>query len=521
MLGIVLLAGATLTACGSDEADAANDATLTVNTEFVVKTLDPGDVYEPTGNVIVHALYETLVTLDGSDITKPVPALAESYTASDDGTEFTFKLRDNAVFADGTAVTAKDVVFSLNRLKNLKRSASTIVQHLSVEAKDDSTVVVTSDVPNPGVPVMLTMPSAGIINSTVAKEHGGLDGEDAATSDSLTDYLNTNTLGSGPYIIESFDEASRIVLAANTKYWGDKPGFGRVVFQNMDTQSQKLAMSKSPEDEIALDIAGTGLDGLPDGLNITSSPDIYYQLRLHADPEISAATSNPKWVAAMRAAMDYDGIAELFGTGGVPASGILPSAFAGSLPSSEAQHQDLDAAKKLLAESGVADETVKLLYPSPLTFGGVDLGAIAAKVQRDAGDAGIKIELDPAPISSFLEQRSAGDVALSFSPQQLDYPVGAQAIADLMPGGGTAEKAGWTEENADPEVVEAANKALAETDFDKQVAAVQEWERLMKQHSPYITLAFNSGVVVASANLTGAEYTAAGWTVDIASIGRR
>ena len=82
----LLLAGTVLSACGSDSADGGDNPddggsteTLIVNTSFVVKTLDPNLVYEPTGNIVVHALYDSLVTFEGADISKPVGDLAESY----------------------------------------------------------------------------------------------------------------------------------------------------------------------------------------------------------------------------------------------------------------------------------------------------------------------------------------------------------------------------------------------------------------------------------------------------------
>jgi len=518
VIGVVVVSG--LAACGGGESEAGSGSALTVNTSFVVKSLDPGAVYEPTGNVVVHALYDTLVTFEGDDVSTPVPDLAESYEASPDATTFTFTLDQDAVFSDGSPVTSADVVFSLNRLKNLKGSAAAIVTNLSFDAPDEHTVVVTSSVPDPSVPSMLTMPATGILNSKVAKEHGGDDSADAASTDKLTSYLNNTAAGSGPYVIESFDAASRIVLSANPKYWGDKPAFPRVVFQNMDVQNQKLTMSKKPDASVAMDLSGSSLDGLPGELQQTSSPNTYYQLRLSQDPSVSKVTSNHDFVQALRAAMDYDGIAAIFGEGGQPAAGDVPTAFAGALPASEAQKQDLTKAKELLAASGVGDTPVKLLYPA-LTFGGVDLGTIATKVQADAAKAGIKIELDPAPIASFLEQRKGGKVALSFSPQSFDYPVATVEVSDLMPGGGAAEAAGWTEENADPETVAAAQKALSTFDPAEQATAIQDWQRLMLQHSPFITLAYNSGVVVASPDLSDATFTAAGWTLDVADIGRK
>lgn len=517
MLTVAALA---LSSCGSDSQDSGGGSTLTVDTSFVVKTLDPGEVYEPTGNVVVHALYQTLVTFDGSDISKPVPGLAKSYTASPDGKSFTFTLDPMAKFSDGSAVTSADVVFSLNRLKNLKGSAAAIVKDLSVAAPDAHTVVVSSAVVNPNVPTILAAPYAGILNSKAAEQHGGTDEADASSKDKLTNYLNTNALGSGAYVIESFDAASRIVLKANPKFWGTKPTFSRVVFQNMEVQNQKLTMSKRPESQIALDLAGNALTGLPSALQQSGSADSYYQLRLDADPAISKVTSNPNWVAALQAAIDYKGMAALFGPAGKPAAGIVPTAYAGSLPDSEAQKQDLDKAKSLLAQSGVADQTVPLLYPA-ITFGGVDLGTIAAKVQSDAAKAGIRIKLDPAPIASFLDQRKSKKVAFSFSPQLLNYPVAASVVADLMPGGATAAAAGWTADRADPATVAAAQKVLTSLDSADQVSALQAWQRLMINHSPYITLVYNSTTVVASANLKNAAFTAAGWVVDVADVGVR
>jgi peptide/nickel transport system substrate-binding protein len=522
-LGAALtVAALSISACSGsgnaqDRQDAQSAKVLTVDTSFVVKTLDPGAVYEPTGNVVVHALYDTLVTFDGADISKPVPDLAKTWTASPDGKSFTFELDPSAKFNDGSKVTAADVVFSLNRLKNLKGSASAIVEGLSFSSSDDKTVVVTSDRVNPNVPTILAEPYAGILNAKQAKANGGSDAADASSADKLGNYLNTNALGAGPYVIESFDAASRIVLKTNPNYWRTKPAFGRVVFQNMDVQNQKLTMAKGPTAEVALDLAGNALSDLPSDLQQSGSPDSYYQLRVHADPAVSKVTSNRDWRLALQAAMDYQGMAELFGPAGKPAAGIVPTAYAGALPASEAQTQDLAKAKSLLAKSGVGDQTVKLLYPA-ISYGGIDLGTMAAKVQSDAAKAGIKIQLDPAPIASFLDQRKTGKVPFSFSPQSLDYPVAASIVADLMPGGHTAEAAGWTAQRADPETVAAAEAVLNSTDATKQDELLKQWQRLMITNAPYVTLVYNSTTVVASKDLENADYTAAGWVIDVADV---
>ncbi|MFC3502179.1 ABC transporter substrate-binding protein [Micromonospora krabiensis] len=494
--------------------------TLTVNTSFVLKTLDPGRVYEATGLTAVHALYDTLLTLKGSDVSKPVPALAESYEASPDAKTFTFKLRSGVTFSDGSPLTADDVVFSLNRLKNIKGSPAVTVSGLTVSKTDDTTVVVTSDTANPNVPVVLAMPSTGVVNAKVAREHGAKDGADAAQGDTAQQYLDTTSIGSGPYVLKSYDPSSQVVLEANPKYWGTKPQFGRVVLRNMDVQTQKLTMQRAEAAEISLDISGKLLDGLPDTLLTSGVQDTVYFLFLNADPAVSPVAANPTFNQALRAAIDYQGVAALYGKGAAPGAGLVAPAFAGALPAAEESKRDVARAKALLAGAGLANPTVKFTYPA-ITYKGVDLGTVATKVQGDAAEAGIKLELNPQPLTTFLDEMRSGKSALGFTPQSLNYPVADSLINNMAPGQATALRSGWTLDRADPAVVAAGKKVTETLDLAARAAAMQEWQRLMNASSPYIVLASNSSIVVATADLTGTDYTAAGWQVDLAAVGRK
>ena len=102
-----------LAACGGSTGGSANgggggstsgpsSSSLVVETSFVLKTLDPARMFEPTGLMIDHTLYDTLLTYKGSDVTNPVPDLASSYTASADAKTYTFKLRPGVKFATVT-----------------------------------------------------------------------------------------------------------------------------------------------------------------------------------------------------------------------------------------------------------------------------------------------------------------------------------------------------------------------------------------------------------------------------------
>src|SRR5690606_16915060 len=170
-----------------------------------------------------------------------------------------------------------------------------------------------------------------------------------------------------------------------------------------------------------------------------------------------------------------------------------------------------------LAASGITDPTVSLMYPA-ITYQGVDLGTIATKIQNDAAQAGITIELDPQPIAAFLEAQAAGKVPFRFSPQSLNYPVAASLVNNVAPGQPSAMRVAWSEEIASPEMIAAGDAVNAATDPEEQVAALQEWQRLLNEQSPYISLAFNSGTVVATPDVGGAVYSPAGWLVDLRAV---
>src|SRR5580698_6540347 len=156
--------GSSGSSSGSSTSSSSASSSLVVETSFVLKTLDPGRMFEPTGLMIDHTIYDTLLTYKGSDVTTPVPDLATSYTASADAKTFTFTLRKGVTFANGDPLTAADVVFSLTRTKNIDGNPSFLMAGITATAPNASTVVLTSTTPNTAIPAILTNPSLGIVD---------------------------------------------------------------------------------------------------------------------------------------------------------------------------------------------------------------------------------------------------------------------------------------------------------------------------------------------------------------------
>ncbi|MDR1768796.1 MAG: ABC transporter substrate-binding protein, partial [Propionibacteriaceae bacterium] len=148
----------TATTSGDSSNTASEASQIVIDSTFDVKTIDPGREYEPAGQIIVKALYDTLVTFDDTDTTTVVPDLA-TFTSNDALTEFTFTLADGRVFSDGSAVTADDVVFSLTRLQGMKGNPAFLLDGVTVSKVDDKTVTLTTKDPNPALLATLATPS--------------------------------------------------------------------------------------------------------------------------------------------------------------------------------------------------------------------------------------------------------------------------------------------------------------------------------------------------------------------------
>ena len=172
----------------------AADGTLVVDTSFVVQTIDPARMFEPTSQIAVKALYDTLLTFTAGG-TKPQPWLASSWKASKDAKVFTFKLRRDVRFTDGTPLTSADVVFSFRRIINLKGSPSFLLANTKVSAPDRYTVVLRSSVSNPALLRIVPNPSLGIVNSKLVKAHGGTVAAFSAGTDLGSEFVVRLPLG--------------------------------------------------------------------------------------------------------------------------------------------------------------------------------------------------------------------------------------------------------------------------------------------------------------------------------------
>ena len=179
--------------------------------------------------------------------------LATSYEASADGLTWTFAIRDDVKFTDGQPLTARDVAFTLNGIRNAEASECDLSMMKEAVATDDTTVEISLH--KPFNALLYTLAVIGIV-----PEH--------AYDDSYGDH----PIGSGRYLLEQWDKGQQVILKANPDYYGDAPKMERVVVVFME-EDASLAAAQSGQVDVAY-TAATFADNQPMGYDLLNCKSV-------------------------------------------------------------------------------------------------------------------------------------------------------------------------------------------------------------------------------------------------------
>jgi peptide/nickel transport system substrate-binding protein len=515
---VALVAAAAYASPGATEKTAAS-GTLVIDTSFVVQTIDPQRMFEPTSQIAVKGMYDTLLTFRGGS-TQPLPWLARSWKVSKDAKTITFNLRRNARFSDGSPVTSADVVFTYRRVINLKGSPSFLLAGVKVSAPNRYTVVLRSPNPNPALLRIVPNPSLGIVNSKLVKANGGTDAVGADKKDKAEPFLLRQSAGSGPYVLKSYSNKTQILLEANPRFWGPKPKFQTIVIRNMPAATQLLNVQRG-QNEIALDLSAQQATTLRGKSNVrvktNASPNLF-NIDINTDPKIAPVASNKNIQMAIRYALDYPAFVKLSGPGAVQAPGMIPTTFIGHLPPSARIKRNLAKARAEVAKSGISNPKITMTYPSELTINGISFATLAQKTKANLADAGIEVTLVGKPVNAFLETYAAGKHEMSQSYWGPDYPDPNDYLV-FTPGGLAANRVNWGA-NDDPKLAALAKKAQRTVSDTQRAALFRQIGRIMNQRAPFYPLFQPAQAIVSSSNLTNATLGVI-WPLDVRAVGSR
>ena len=251
-----------LSGCGGQSASSGAKSVSGSDHEVVVSmttTSEPTYGFDPLyswgcGEHVHEPLIQsTLITTD-ADLNF-VNDLATDYYSSEDGLTWTFKIRDDVKFTDGEPLTASDVAFTINGIKNNEAAEADLSMVESAEAVDDTTAVIHLN--KPFNALLYTLAVVGIV-----PEHA----YDSAT-------YGANPIGSGRYMLDQWDKGEQVILKANPDYYGEAPNMERVVVVFMD-EDASLAAANSQQVDVAYAAATIADKADPEGYNLLACKSV-------------------------------------------------------------------------------------------------------------------------------------------------------------------------------------------------------------------------------------------------------
>ncbi|HAP20405.1 MAG TPA: ABC transporter substrate-binding protein [Lachnospiraceae bacterium] len=475
----------------------SGDSTNTGSNTVVVamgagfSTLDPGYTYEKYPPVIINACYETLFKFYDNEGAAE-PCLVDTYEFSGDAMTLTVTLKDGITFASGNPMTSADVLFSINRCKNLQGNPSFICDTIeSMEAPDEKTVVFHLTQPDSAVLSKLTYSATAILDSEVVKANGGTDAEDAAATDTAQAYLDTTSAGSGMYVMTSYTPDEEVVLEKNPNYWGEATNVDKYIIKiQPDSNTQMMTLSTGDID-VAMNMTDDTMAELAGAENveiINGATKTVGFVMMNMNEEYGGPVSNPNVQKAIRKAIDYTGIQTIIGEGTLTPYSIIQSGFMGSKGERDADYTNLEEAKALLAEAGYPDGFDVDLTVCDLDMEGVVLTDLAQKVKDDLSQIGINVNIVSQPwAAGYGDDYRDGKLGFTVMYWGVDYN-DPNAQLEFLPGASVGLRAGWTAEMA-PELAGLYQEAMKATDNDARIVVLEQIQDMTYEDGPFIMIA--------------------------------
>jgi peptide/nickel transport system substrate-binding protein len=330
--------------------------TLTVGIPIEPETLDPGDAVYVQEQFILQSLFDSLLTIapDGS----LHPGLATKWEPNADYSEFTFTLREDVTFHDGTPFRADAVKASLNHITSdavLESGGKSLLQdhkYVGTDVVDDHTVTVKFE---DSYPLFLRDAARQwlAISSPAALEKFGAD-------------YGRNPVGTGPFKFVQWDAQSQIVLEKNPDYnWGPEfashqgpANFDQVVFRILPEAATRLTAFETGEIQLAGDPPALDAVALADSgkgaVETFAQPGIPAILMINST---KAPTDDINVRKAMILALNQDELATTaFQKLGLPAYSVIsPTTWGYDETSAQMYRSNLEEAQRLLEEAGWTD----------------------------------------------------------------------------------------------------------------------------------------------------------------------
>ncbi|MDP3427325.1 MAG: ABC transporter substrate-binding protein, partial [Humidesulfovibrio sp.] len=366
--------------------------------------LDPAKFLDNESAMVIENIFDGLVRYR-DDSTLVEPALAASWSVSDDGLVYVFRLRAGVLFHDGTPFDAEAARFSLLRKidpahpyfrPQFSKMDDTLRGVRSVEALDAQTLRITLKGPDPLFLAALARHSAYIVSPTAVK--------------ALGEGFDHRPVGTGPFVFGSWLKAERIVLEPNPKYFGGAPKIDALVFKVVPDPLVRMlelragtiqamdALTPEQQGEVRRNPALV-LDSRP-GLNVG-----YLAMNTTRAP-----LDNPKVRRAIAHAINRPALVKSIYRGlATPARTVVPPGMQGYNPAAPDSAYDPALARKLLRQAGLPNGFATTLWAMPVSRPYMPQpDKIARFIQENLAAVGIRARIVTFDWATYLARVYAG-----------------------------------------------------------------------------------------------------------------
>lgn len=478
-----------LLAVGAVQAATPADTLVIARDIGVFLSLDPQEAFEIHSGDTLNNLYLRLVRHDPAQFGKIVPGVAESWTATPDGKQVTFKIRPGLKFQSGNPITAEDAEFSIRRGILLGKAPSIILRQFGwtkdnveklVRAEGDRLVLTFEQ---PYATELLLNSLAAVIGSVVDKKTVMANAKDGDWGNA---WLRTRAAGAGPYKLVEWKAKDAVVLEAWPDFIDGPAKLKRVIVRHVpEAAAQRLLLEKGDVD-VASDLNPDQVQALSGKADVKVTQiqrgTVYY-LGLN---QANANLAKPEVWQAVRWLIDYNGITNQLFRGQYklnqsPVAQGVPGAL-----TDQPYKLDVAKAKALLAKAGLKDGfTVSLdaMAASPYK-------EVAESLQNTFAQAGIKVELrvaEPSQVVTRYRERRHDLVLFLWAPDLSDPSGTIEFFSRNADNGDTAsnKNAAWRNRWLIPQLTAKTEVASHEVVTAERIRRYGELQKALREDSPF------------------------------------
>jgi oligopeptide transport system substrate-binding protein len=462
-----------------------------------VPTLDPQKMEDNTSIRVVNDLFEPLMTYDDSG--NLIFGVADSYTVSKDNLTYTFHLRENVLFSNGSPITVEDVVYSFQRLLDPKvaspynhiafdiKNAALISENkmplssLGVKVTDKSHISIQLEHPVPYFLRVISFASFSIVNKQNVQKYG-----DAFTQPA-------NLVSSGAYTLKKWTVGDKLSIEKNNRYWNkNNTIIEKVNFYPVVDENTELQMYEAGQLDFTFFIPAEKFKSLkakiPDEVHNHPYLSIYY---LDLNNNAAPFKDNVNLRKAFSLVIDRDVITKyITKRGETPSYDLVPTGTANYTKQNPEWAQwpmekRISEAQKLYKEAGYSEEKplkLNFYYNTNLLHKSVALAA-ASMWQKAFGAQGLKVELLNQEWKVFLKSRQNGEYQIARDGWIGDFN-DASSFLTLLSSKNVQNNSKYKNQTFDSLI----SKASVEMNEQKRQEILQNASRQMQAEYPIIPL---------------------------------